>query len=441
VATELFALGLFELFATFCTAIFAISSGPLVASELILHYAMALATILVVVSIAVGSYRGDAFLDRWRIAFKVLLATLAALAGGAAAVVLAHGRSVMEDDASRLALSRASLSCLALLLIARVAFAYAYRLGLFTRRLTLVGAQPETERLAAAVQGPSVHSFDVLTRFALPQTEADCTELLAQCRRRKIWGVVLADPAISAPLLAQAVSGSGITLIDNATFHEKYLHRIDLSSLSTFATDASQSGISGHWFESLVHRLIDIGLSLWLLMFTFPLMLATAVAIRLDSAGPSLYRQERVGLHGRSFTLYKFRSMRTDAEASGPVWAMAQDNRVTRIGQFIRLTRIDELPQLFNVLSGEMSFIGPRPERPVFVAQLQDMIPFYACRAEVKPGLTGWAQVNYPYGASVEDARMKLSYDLYYVKHRSIYLDVTILFSTIRVILFQEGAR
>jgi lipopolysaccharide/colanic/teichoic acid biosynthesis glycosyltransferase len=146
-------------------------------------------------------------------------------------------------------------------------------------------------------------------------------------------------------------------------------------------------------------------------------------------------------LFGQSFTLLKFRSMRTDAEAGGPVWAAQRDPRITRVGAFIRRTRIDELPQLLNVLRGEMRLVGPRPERPHFVKQLEAAIPFYADRAYVKPGLTGWAQINYPYGASIEDGRMKLSYDLYYVKHRSLLLDMLILLSTVRVILFQEGAR
>jgi lipopolysaccharide/colanic/teichoic acid biosynthesis glycosyltransferase len=137
----------------------------------------------------------------------------------------------------------------------------------------------------------------------------------------------------------------------------------------------------------------------------------------------------------------KFRSMRTDAEARGPAWAARRDPRVTRVGAIIRLTRIDELPQLINVLRGEMSLIGPRPERPHFVAQLEQALPFYRDRARVKPGLTGWAQVNYPYGASVEDARAKLSYDLYYVKHRGVWLDLMILLATVRVVLFQRGAR
>ncbi|MDP9085503.1 MAG: sugar transferase, partial [Pseudomonadota bacterium] len=144
---------------------------------------------------------------------------------------------------------------------------------------------------------------------------------------------------------------------------------------------------------------------------------------------------------GKSFTLLKFRSMRANAEASGPKWAQQRDPRVTRVGSFMRKTRIDELPQLLNILRGEMSFIGPRPERPHFVEQLSEAIPFYHERARVKPGLTGWAQVNYPYGASVEDARAKLSYDLYYVKNRNLVMDILILLSTVRVILFQEGAR
>jgi exopolysaccharide biosynthesis polyprenyl glycosylphosphotransferase len=193
---------------------------------------------------------------------------------------------------------------------------------------------------------------------------------------------------------------------------------------------------------AILRRASDIGISLALLAVTLPLMLLTALAVRLDSPGPVFYRQKRTGLNGGDFTLFKFRSMRVDAEAAGrPVWAAADDPRVTRVGQIIRRLRIDELPQLLNVLRGEMSFIGPRPERPEFVAQLSRQIPLYAHRACVKPGLTGWAQVSFPYGASVDDARHKLSYDLYYIKHRSALLDLLILFATVRVILFGEGAR
>ena len=178
------------------------------------------------------------------------------------------------------------------------------------------------------------------------------------------------------------------------------------------------------------------------LALTTPLLLLTALAIKLDDPGPVFYRQERVGLHGRPFMLLKFRSMRVDAEArSGPTWAANDDPRVTRVGRFIRRLRIDEVPQIFNVLQGTMSFVGPRPERPHFVRQLEAALPGYRNRSVVKPGITGWAQVNFPYAASVEDARMKLGYDLYYIKHRSLMLDLSILLATVRVILFQEGAR
>ena len=194
--------------------------------------------------------------------------------------------------------------------------------------------------------------------------------------------------------------------------------------------------------EAVARRAFDIAISAGLLLATLPVLVLTAVAIRLETRGPIFYRQERVGRGGRVFTLFKFRSMTVDAEANGDaVWAVPQDPRVTRVGRFIRLTRIDEVPQVLNVLRGEMAFIGPRPERPVFVAQLERAIPHYADRAAVKPGITGWAQVRYRYGASVEDARMKLGYDLYYIRHRSIALDLRILAGTVRVVLLQEGAR
>ncbi len=170
-------------------------------------------------------------------------------------------------------------------------------------------------------------------------------------------------------------------------------------------------------------------------------MLIAAVFIVLEDGFPLLYRQERVGLNGRLFNVIKFRSMRRDAEKDGkPVWARAKDNRVTRVGQIIRKLRIDELPQLFSVLKGDMSLVGPRPERPFFVDQLTKEIPFYAVRHSVKPGVTGWAQVRYHYGATVEDSAEKLQYDLYYVKNHSLFLDLVVLFETVGVVLTGKGA-
>ncbi|MBA2303475.1 MAG: TIGR03013 family PEP-CTERM/XrtA system glycosyltransferase [Acidobacteria bacterium] len=190
-----------------------------------------------------------------------------------------------------------------------------------------------------------------------------------------------------------------------------------------------------------IKRTFDMVLALVGLIVAAPLMALTALAVLLESGRPILYRQERVGENGRVFTLAKFRSMRQDAEQGTPIWASAEDNRVTRVGRFIRRTRLDELPQLWNVWRGDMSFVGPRPERPFFIAQLAAQIPLYEQRHAVKPGLTGWAQVKYRYGASIEDSLEKLRYDLYYVKHMSLPFDLTILFDTVKVVLWGTGAR
>jgi len=190
-----------------------------------------------------------------------------------------------------------------------------------------------------------------------------------------------------------------------------------------------------------VKRAMDVGIALVGLVLAAPLIALTALAVWLETGRPVHYCQERVGENGSTFTLYKFRSMRTDAEQGTPVWARDGDDRVTRVGRIIRKTRLDELPQLWNVLHGDMSFVGPRPERPFFVAQLAAQIPFYQQRHAVKPGITGWAQVKYRYGASVEDAMEKLRYDLYYIKNLSPLFDMTIVIDTVKVILFRQGAQ
>jgi exopolysaccharide biosynthesis polyprenyl glycosylphosphotransferase len=188
-----------------------------------------------------------------------------------------------------------------------------------------------------------------------------------------------------------------------------------------------------------VKRLSDVVLALALLVAVLPAMALVAVAIKLESRGPAIFRQARTGLGGREFEILKFRSMADDAERDGPQWAQTSDPRTTRLGRFLRQLRIDELPQLVNVLKGEMSFIGPRPERPVFNETLEKQIPLYNLRHLVRPGITGWAQVMYPYGASVEDAREKLQYDLYYIKNYSVLLDIGIVFKTLRVVLLGKG--
>ncbi len=191
----------------------------------------------------------------------------------------------------------------------------------------------------------------------------------------------------------------------------------------------------------LSKRLMDFSVSLAGLILTLPIIAISALIIKIESRGPVLYSQERVGEKGRLFKIYKFRSMCCDAENNGPVWAQENDCRITRFGNFIRKTRIDEIPQLWNILKGEMSFVGPRPERPYFVEQLKKKLPYYSLRYNVKPGLSGWAQISYPYGASEEDALRKLEYDLYYIKNLCFRMDVMIAFQTIKIILFQKGSR
>jgi sugar transferase (PEP-CTERM system associated) len=234
---------------------------------------------------------------------------------------------------------------------------------------------------------------------------------------------------------------AGVKVHDLNTHFEKTLGQIRIDYLNASWLIFGDGFNQGLW-RTGVKRAFDLFCAIILLVLSLPVMLVTALLIKLESPGPVLYRQERTGLHGRSFSIAKFRSMRNDAEKDGkPVWAAANDARVTRVGAVIRRLRIDELPQLFNVLLGEMSLVGPRPERPYFVDQLTQEIPFYALRHSVKPGVTGWAQVRYPYGATVEDSQEKLQYDLYYVKNHTLFLDLLVLMETVGVVLTGKGAR
>jgi sugar transferase (PEP-CTERM system associated) len=233
----------------------------------------------------------------------------------------------------------------------------------------------------------------------------------------------------------------GVRVVDMATHFEKTLGQIRLDSVSA-GWLIFGDGFSQGLLRTVVKRLFDIVCALILLVLASPVILVTGLLILLESGGPILYLQERVGLNGRLFNVVKFRSMRTDAEKDGqPRWASAKDDRVTRVGRIIRKLRIDELPQLFSVLNGDMSLVGPRPERPYFVDKLTQEIPYFAVRQSVKPGVTGWAQVRYHYGASVEDSAEKLQYDLYYVKNHTLFLDLVILFETVGVVLTAKGAQ
>jgi exopolysaccharide biosynthesis polyprenyl glycosylphosphotransferase len=409
-----------------------------------------LALTLGITSLAAGLYNADTYLRLRGLLVSTSVGTLLALLA-----VWPVGRAVGIDivgligQRAPLALETL-LACTLFLFGLRLAFSYALRANLFARRVLIVGSDDGVRRIVTAVQSLRVGFLDIA---GIVTAEDGAAVSPAQLRAMKVWGVIITAEARDVLMAHNVLWGCQrrVRVYSDSRFCEQILRRIDVEQPgSDWRQDGDAGGSknakrddreSGSRAEAVLQRLFDIALSLALLVCTLPLMLATAGLIRLDSTGPSLYRQERVGLHGRIFTVLKFRSMRIDAEARGPVWAAQRDPRVTRVGAFIRLVRIDELPQLINVLRGEMSFIGPRPERPHFVEQLERLLPFYGDRALVKPGLTGWAQVNYPYGASVQDARAKLAYDLYYVKHRSLLLDLLILFATVRVVLLQRGAR
>ncbi|HEB26365.1 MAG TPA: TIGR03013 family PEP-CTERM/XrtA system glycosyltransferase [Porticoccus sp.] len=240
-------------------------------------------------------------------------------------------------------------------------------------------------------------------------------------------------------LLDCKMAGTQITEV--VEFYEREFARIELPEINT-----SWMVFSDQFRYSLIRdkskRLFDLSVSLVLLFFAWPFMLLTAVSVYLESGSPIIYRQDRVGFKGRVFPIYKFRSMCQDAEKDGKAkWAQKNDSRITRVGAFIRNTRLDELPQIFNVLRGEMSFVGPRPERPEFVAELNEMLPFYDLRHRVKPGIMGWAQLKYSYGASLDDAANKLVYDLYYVKNHSLLLDVLVAVQSVEVVLLGKGVR
>ncbi len=232
----------------------------------------------------------------------------------------------------------------------------------------------------------------------------------------------------------------GIHVDDGVSFSESLLGKLSVEKLPPSSIIFS-NGFRGVVVYRRIKRAIDLLASLAGLIVFLPLCLLIALAIKLDSRGPVLYRQERVGQDGCLFSLIKFRSMMVDAEKDGPVWAVVNDQRVTRVGRWLRRLRLDEITQLINVIKGEMSIVGPRPERPYFVRELERVIPFYAHRHAVKPGITGWAQILYPYGATQEDAQEKLKYDLYYIKHLSPIMDLRIISETVKIVVLGRGSR
>jgi exopolysaccharide biosynthesis polyprenyl glycosylphosphotransferase len=397
-------------------------------------------------SVATGLYRPDICLRRGKLMITAMIVSLLLTP---VLTCLSHmlGLGLSLDPANDISLLKIIAGWIACLIVTRIAFHVAQRADLLARRVLVIGSAQSAVRIRNIISA-SEGSFCRVVGVSAPEDgfASGASALRPQnLRRGKIWSVVVANDSVAD--LAASASPSGmlavgqVQVFDESAFCENRLQRLDTDHLPENWGEVVRKAATGRKMD-LVHRLLDIAISLALLLFTLPLMVLVALAIRLESPGPVFYRQERVGRHGHVFMLRKFRSMAVDAESVGkPVWAARKDPRVTRVGRFIRRTRIDELPQLLNVLTGEMSFIGPRPERPHFVAQLTAAIPHYADRECLKPGITGWAQVKFPYGASIEDARMKLAYDLYYLKHRSLFLNLMILFATVRVILFQEGSR
>ncbi len=322
----------------------------------------------------------------------------------------------------------------------------------FRRRVMVLGAGDRAQRLRVLGDQPEA-GFAIVSYIAMGEPERAVEEAISRDAIHDL-GRFVENLGVSEVVLALQerrnslplndllrIKTKGVHVNDFSSFIERETGRVDLDSVNPSWLIFSDGFSSGRVFSSAVKRIFDIMASIILLLLTFPVILLFAAIVKLDSKGPAFFRQERVGLFGQTFYLTKLRSMRTDAEKDGAKWAEENDPRVTRIGRFIRKVRIDELPQTWSVLKGEMSFVGPRPEVPQFVDDLQEEIPFYGERHMVKPGITGWAQINYPYGASTEDSRKKLEYDLYYAKNYTPFLDLVVLLQTVRVVLWPEGAR
>ena len=345
-------------------------------------------------------------------------------------------------------------ACIMLVLAHRVYAAHSSTQSMVRQRILIFGTGTRAKLVGRSLK-KSDPSVDLVGYFAGPNEAV--TEVSA-------WGVLTPDKSLTdivideqvdeiVVALAERRGGSmplrelldcklhGVRVVDIATHFEKTLGQIRLDSVNPgwlIFGDGFNQGL----LRTLVKRVFDIVFATILIIVSTPVMLITGILILLESGGPILYLQERVGLNGRLFSVVKFRSMRTDAEKDGtPRWATEKDDRVTRVGRVIRKLRIDELPQLISVLAGDMSLVGPRPERAFFVDKLTQEIPYYAVRLSVKPGLTGWAQVRYHYGATMEDSAEKLQYDLYYVKNHTWFLDLVVLFETVGVVLTGKGAQ
>jgi sugar transferase (PEP-CTERM system associated) len=410
---------------------------------------------------AMGLYRRDAILEFGRSLTRV---PLIVGMGAAVAILVSLIQPLLVrsatmpgggDEAMLFGLAAVTFTFCAF--VARIVIDVLIRHGVLRRRLLVIGAGQRAWDLLLMLgrEGSSLH--DDVTLVHDPQEEVD-PRLFAERPDRilcppdfNIASVAMrvdADLIIVAPDDRRGMNlerlldckKAGYPVIQYLSFVEREIRRIDLKRME-LGWLVYSDGFTFSVLDRFLKRAFDLAVSSIMLLLTAPLIAMGMLSIRWEGPGPVLYRQERVTRDGRVFLIMKLRTMRVDAEANGAVWAEKQDNRITRVGNFLRRARIDELPQLVNILRGEMSFVGPRPERPIFVKELAEKIPLYNERHMVKAGLTGWAQINYPYGASIDDARSKLSYDLYYVKNFSILFDFVILLQTLRVVLWPSGVR
>lgn len=327
--------------------------------------------------------------------------------------------------------------------IFQIAFRYIVIMRVVEKeRVVFVGENDYTEDLLESVKKDGQYVFVM----SLNNTDMKALgkEILELYNTKKFDVLVdftdklLRDPKITEKLLQYKLEG--LQYYNYLEFYETYENKLPISHLSPkWFLENTGFEIYHNNFNLKAKRLLDLLFALLIGIFAAPVIVLAAIIVKLESKGPVFFIQERIGEGNKKFNIVKFRSMTTDAEKDGPQWASKNDNRVTKFGKIMRATRIDELPQLWNVLRGEMSFVGPRPEREFFIQQLEKEIPYYNLRHTVKPGLTGWAQVMYPYGASVEDAYRKLQYDLYYIKHHSIPFDVKVLLKTVTIVIFGKG--
>lgn len=352
----------------------------------------------------------------------------------------------------RSTLAYAMATAIVLLVVNRLVIGGLLGSSAFRRRVLVLGAGSRAQRLRELGERPE-SGFVIVGYIGMSESHPLVEEAIARTAIHDLTRFV-ENLGVSEVVLALEerrnalplkdllrIKTAGVHVNEFSSFLERETGRVDLETLNPSWLIFSDGFSSGRAVSSVAKRIFDIVASALLLAFTVPVIALFAILVKLDSKGPAFFRQQRVGLYGQPFDVIKLRSMNVDAEAEGAKWAKKDDPRVTRIGQFIRKARIDELPQTWTVLKGHMSFVGPRPERPEFIADLEDQIPYYAERHMVKPGITGWAQINYPYGASVADARHKLEYDLYYAKNYTPFLDLLILLQTLRVVLWHEGAR